>query len=285
MRKIKAVLTMIAISALLSGCGKNAQDDGKILADADVATVDEVKNFSAYALGHDYMEATCEKAATCKRCGATTGKEKGHVYSAQVSCTEAQKCTKCGKVIQEATGHVYDRHAYAATSKREGYMEYTCNVCGYSYQTTDYKGPYSGMPVSANISDEEIYKRVIALKSKYPQGSKWNVKDKYTFQVGRMVYYYGGCSSFAALLQDEIWEGYPITKYTDVNQIRVGDQVRYVNRTAGYGHRVFILAIDSAGYHLAEGNIGSNGNGTVSWTRVMSKKDMESMFDFGWTRR
>lgn len=54
-------------------------------------------------LGHDYTAATCTQPKTCTRCGRTVGETLGHKFEDE-SCTEDSACLRCGKV-QKALGH------------------------------------------------------------------------------------------------------------------------------------------------------------------------------------
>ena len=73
------------------------------------------------ALGHKYADATCTKPQTCTVCGATKGEVLGHKYDA-ATCTKPQTCTVCGATKGEALGHKYD----AATCTKPQ----TCKACG-----------------------------------------------------------------------------------------------------------------------------------------------------------
>lgn len=57
-------------------------------------------------LGHEWEEATCTQAKTCRRCSATSGEPLGHEW-AEASCTEAQTCKRCGASNGAALGHTW----------------------------------------------------------------------------------------------------------------------------------------------------------------------------------
>ena len=63
-------------------------------------------NQTLAAKGHSYGTATCTVAATCKRCGATTGSALGHSFS-EATCTEGQVCKICTAAGASALGHNY----------------------------------------------------------------------------------------------------------------------------------------------------------------------------------
>ena len=76
------------------------------------------RTFIAY---HDYTDATCTKAMTCKVCGETSGNANGHNYAA-ATCKEKAKCTVCGISYGSLASHNY---ANATCTKAK-----TCKVCG-----------------------------------------------------------------------------------------------------------------------------------------------------------
>lgn len=59
------------------------------------------------ALGHEYpLDADCERGATCIRCGTSTSRPIGHVYS-DATCTDPETCMRegCNVTNGEALGH------------------------------------------------------------------------------------------------------------------------------------------------------------------------------------
>ena len=105
------------------------------------------------ALGHDWADADCNTAKTCKTCGATEGEALGHTEAEAVKENEvAATCGKAGsydevvycsvceaelsreKKTVAATGeHVYtETITKEATCKEEGVKTFTCG-CGASY--------------------------------------------------------------------------------------------------------------------------------------------------------
>ena len=92
MKKITILLT-IFMAIVLSGCGCK----------------------------HEWEEATCDKAKTCKLCGETEGEPLGHLWS-EASCENPRKCTRCGKTDGEALGHKWEDATCTEPKK--------CSVCG-----------------------------------------------------------------------------------------------------------------------------------------------------------
>ena len=102
------------------------------------------------------IEASCEEAGSydvavyCSVCGEELSRETfeipapGHTYEASVTeptCTEegyiTYTCTVCGDTYiddyVEALGHTYEAAATYPTCTEEGYITYTCTVCGNEY--------------------------------------------------------------------------------------------------------------------------------------------------------
>ncbi len=100
---------------------------------------------------HDYASSVIIKASTCTKngikqytctgCGETITEEIpafGHNYEEQKNedGTVTVVCTNCGET-SESSGeehvHSYVERGYAATCETDGFMQYTCLDCGYSY--------------------------------------------------------------------------------------------------------------------------------------------------------
>ena len=124
------------------------------------------------ALGHDWVDASCEAPKTCSRCGLTEGAALGHNYQPEVTaptCTEegytTHTCTRCGDSyvtdILPALGHSYENGACircGVAQASEG-LEYALSEDGCSYivigigncEDTNLIIPatYNGLPVTA----------------------------------------------------------------------------------------------------------------------------------------
>ena len=129
--------------------------------------------------------------------------------------------------------------------------------------------------------DDTIYKAIIAIKSKYPQGKKWNNSNTYEWgrdvaiSLGYSSYSGCGCFAFAMIASDAAFGNAPAYKFTDKNKIGVGDILRINNDT----HFVIVLKKNgNTKYTIAEGNY----NQSINWGRVIDLK--ETGFDYGYTR-
>ena len=72
--------------------------------------------FYGVFVSHEYTDATCQKPATCKRCGDETGGKANHSFP-KVSCTMVAKCRWCEKKQR-------GEHQWVTEGK-----ERTCSVC------------------------------------------------------------------------------------------------------------------------------------------------------------
>lgn len=139
-------------------------------------------------------------------------------------------------------------------------------------------------PSSVTVSPEEltpekIYSKMIALKDKYPDGTKWDGNSSYDWNGG--IYKGGaGCMGFAFMLSDAAFGRLPARKLTfsqiSLGDIRVGDIVRYLNDT----HGVVILEKKENSFLVAEGNF----NKSVHWGREVSFAEIQESGSYVITR-
>lgn len=139
-------------------------------------------------------------------------------------------------------------------------------------------------------SYQEAYESMIALKTKYPEGTAWTnftpygrdgQADSYIWKGGRLngVDRGVGCAAFVFILSDEAFENLPARmknrgQFT-FEELKVGD----ILRTNGNSHFVIILQKSPAGVIVAEGNY----NKSVHWGRAIGKEEVMQS-DFAITR-
>ena len=116
--------------------------------DADCETAKTCKICSATegeALGHDWIDADCETAKTCKVCSKTEGAALGHDWKA-ATCETAKTCKVCSKTEGEALGHEW------IDADCETPM--TCKTCGATKGTAldhDWAEPDCDTPMTCKI--------------------------------------------------------------------------------------------------------------------------------------
>lgn len=126
-----------------------------------------------------------------------------------------------------------------------------------------------------SLDEKSVYENMVALKSKYPTGKKWNNDNYYKWRGG--IYSGGyGCAGFAFMLSDAAFGNLKARKHTDFDNIKVGDILRINNDT----HSVIVLKISGNTYTIAEGNF----NNGVYWGRTFSKSDIKKIGNFVLTR-
>jgi hypothetical protein len=117
----------------------------------------------------------------------------------------------------------------------------------------------------SNGNAGEIYDKMIAKQSQYPQGMSWTDSNSYTWSQGGSA---TGCVAFAHILSDAAFGTAPdSSNRTDFSNMRVGDIIRFkgVPPYYGTGHSAIILKINGSVLTLAEGNW----NYAISWTRTI----------------
>ena len=125
------------------------------------------------------------------------------------------------------------------------------------------------------LTTKEVYNAMIALKSKYPDGTPWTNDNSYSWKGG--IYNIGyGCAGFAFMVSDAAFGSRKATKHTNFDNIKVGDIIRMYNNT----HSVIVLAIDNETYTIAEGNM----NNSVLWGRKISLSSIKSTGTYVLTR-
>lgn len=124
----------------------------------------------------------------------------------------------------------------------------------------------------SDLTDEEAYEKLIALKKNYPEGKKWTNSN--TYQRGYTIG--GGCAGFAFIALDTVFgKNAPSTTYDylDVDELRVGDHIRMYNGSGGE-HSVIILTIKDDYVTVCEGNF----NSSIHWGRKITMSELEDEF-------
>ena len=118
------------------------------------------------ATGHDFADATCTEAKTCKACNVTEGEALGHKF-ADATCTTAKTCTVCKVTEGEALGHNFGEWVVVKepTSAEEGLAERVC-ACGEKETKTLEKLAYligdANLDGSITAADARIILRISA---------------------------------------------------------------------------------------------------------------------------
>lgn len=112
-----------------------------------------------------------------------------------------------------------------------------------------------------DLSEEAVRNAMLALKKKYPEGTRYTNDDFYAWKGGIFSGGYG-CAGFAFMLSDAAFGSLPARYYSDYSNIRVGDILRMNNNT----HSVIVLEVRRKEIVIAEGNY----NSSVHWGRVIS---------------
>lgn len=137
----------------------------------------------------------------------------------------------------------------------------------------EYRFDHNGVLEDDNLSEAKVYRKMIALKSKYPEGTPWTNSNSYVWDCTVFpdtVYTGFGCVAFAMILSDAAFgdrEG-RLVETVRLGNVRVGD----ILRINGDTHSVIVLEVNSDSVVIAEGNY----NSSVHWGRTLSKQVVES---------
>lgn len=126
-----------------------------------------------------------------------------------------------------------------------------------------------GYEVVPGPTEEEAYKRLIALKADYPEGMRWTNDNRYPDNE------YGsrGCAAFVLICQDTVFGddlmGHSIYSF---DELKVGDSVRIGTKTTPGGyHSVIVLEKKDNSIIVVEGNY----NSTIHWGREITRDSLE----------
>lgn len=189
--------------------------------------------------------------------------------SAKATCTTEGKsyrvCLDCGreevlKLLPRAA-HTWETRTEQPTAAGAGRTYRICTVCGAeeTLSTSPVRSP----------EEQAAYEAMIALKSQYPDGTRWTNSNYYGWKGG--IYSGGyGCAGFAFMLSDAAFGDLPARKVQPVSlsDVRVGD----ILRLRGDSHSVIVLEVRTDGVAIAEGNM----NSAVLWGRTLKKSEVEA---------
>ena len=125
------------------------------------------------------------------------------------------------------------------------------------------------------LSEKAVYNSMVELYDEYPNWTKWDNSNKYSWKGGLWGAGYG-CVGFAFMLSDAAFGDLPARKITNLNNLRVGDIVRINGDT----HSIIILEINGDEVITAEGNIA----GMILWGMTYSLEEIKEYADYAITR-
>lgn len=164
-------------------------------------------------------------------------------------------------------GGVFDPQYYASTYpdvvKALGADE---NVLYQHYLT--YGKKEGRQPYAPALTDEQVTEKLLALKSKYPDGMVWDDDTYYDRpgRNGRTARFYA-CGAFAMQITDEVYG--PLTPTTQVHptstaDLRPGDILHIWNNT----HDFVVVSVDDQYLYMACGNAA----GLVRWDKWLRSR-------------
>ena len=159
----------------------------------EIVSTPEAPDAPTEACSHNWLDATCETAKTCSKCGATEGTSLGHVEASDAAvdptCTDTgltagSHCSRCNKILTpqvtvDALGHSYDPN-----------NDYKCTRCGAS------QPEIPDVPISRTHHDPYEYYRCgscgfISIKDGASQVGDFSI-DSFMHQTTKTNYAAGG---------------------------------------------------------------------------------------------
>lgn len=183
---------------------------------------------------------------------------KGKTYTLKITGTKAVSWKSSDKSIATVTSKG------KVTAKKAGKVTITCKgKDGKSYKckiTVKNKK-------SAALTADSVYKSIIGMKSKYPEGMQWTNANYYQWKGG--IYSGGyGCAGFAFAMSDAAFGTLPARMHYDFSKIKVGDIVRMNYDT----HSVIVLKVQGNSVTVAEGNY----NSSIHWGREITMAEIKA---------
>lgn len=138
----------------------------------------------------------------------------------------------------------------------------------YNGYTQEFIYPNTNEDLPTSLSPKEVYQKLLALKSTYPEGMKYTNNEGYTTSYDNQIILAHGCHGFALQITDDIFETarYLRTSSFTMDDIKPGVVVRLKNDS----HTIVVLEKKENTVVIAEGNY----YGTVHWGRELSYSEI-----------
>lgn len=264
----KTFILFLGLLLLLTGCNNKETNDNKTT--TNITTTQESIDITSEITEED----TNDEENVTEEVSTTTKKETTTTSEANTS-TITTSTTKNSTTTTKKTTTTTKKTTTTTTTKK------TTATTTTTKKTTTTTTKKTTTTTTSTLTEKEVYNKMIALKSKYPDGTPWGNDKCYYWNGG--IYNKGcGCAGFAFTLSDAAFGTASATQHTDISKIRVGDILRINNDT----HSVIVLEVTSTGVTIAEGNmtiVGVFENG-VYWGRKLTTSELKSSVDYILTR-
>ncbi len=119
------------------------------------------------------------------------------------------------------------------------------------WTTTSESSKSTSKPAVSDVTND-VYNKIMAMKTKYPQGMARTDDNRYQLNPSFIE-----CYAFSLILMDAAFgEESTERKYTNFNEIRVGDMLRVNTKT----HSMIVIGKDNNQFTFAERNYGGKIN-------------------------
>ena len=283
------ILSILAVSMIFAGCGNftdSSSDLGTSVTKATAVTTtapvtDDAKTTTVVStgislpdsettgaetetgvIGSDVSEVTAESTAqeTTTQSVTTTSKETTTTVKPTTTTKKTTTTVKPTTTTKKTTTTVKPTTTTKKTTTTVKPTTTTKKTTTTVKPTTTTK-PITTTTTGNNLSESEVYKKLIEMKSVYPDGMTWTNDNFYAWNGG--IYAGGyGCAGFAFAVSDNAFGSLPARMHTDFSNIKVGDILRLYYDS----HSVIVLEVNGTVLTVAEGNI----NESVMWGRKIN---------------
>ena len=257
------ILSILAVSMIFAGCGNftdSSSDLGTSVTKATAVTTtapvtDDAKTTTVVSTGISLPDSETTGAETETGVIGSDVSEVTAESTAQETTTQSVTTTS-----KETTTTVKPTTTTKKTTTTVKPTTTTKKTTTTVKPTTTTK-PITTTTTGNNLSESEVYKKLIEMKSVYPDGMTWTNDNFYAWNGG--IYAGGyGCAGFAFAVSDNAFGSLPARMHTDFSNIKVGDILRLYYDS----HSVIVLEVNGTVLTVAEGNI----NESVMWGRKIN---------------
>lgn len=246
-RTIRTFLILVIFAIFTSAVSVSAASASGINRKTAQITAGKTVQLSVKDKGKVTWSTSRKAVATVTTKGKVTGKKAG---TATITAKVGKKKYTCKVTVKKAASS-------KSSSLKNGTLKIDSNTTGMTAE------------------EAKVYKTVVAMKSKYPEGRRWTNGDYYAWNGGIFRGGYG-CAGLTFLFSDAAFGERTAKMHYNFNDIKVGDIVRLDNNA----HSVMVLKVVGSAVAVVEGNY----NSSIHWGRVIQLSEIRNTGTYVLTR-
>ncbi len=257
---VEAPMTRADMAIVLT-CTMDSQGMAEPSAAELEATRAKIADYSSIA--DNYKEAV----TIAYNRGLLKGVDSKGSFNPNGQLTRAEACAVLERMLQQM-GMIEGKPADTTTPSTP--VDTTPTTPGTPADNTNSSGYKEGYLSNGQpITEANIKAMLDELKEQYPDGMEWSEDpkfDHYSPKFGN-----GGCLSFAAIMSDTIFgEDAPLTKHSNLANVKIGDVIWKKNSNTGYEHVVVVVGVTDKVIYTCSGNMGD----MVAWDVTERRIDL-----------